>query len=253
MILTFLGTGTSNGVPIIGCHCPTCSSKDPKNHRYRCSVAIENEKGRVIIDTPPEFRLQCIRENIDKVDAVLLTHDHADHIFGLDDLRGFTMQTGESIPVYSSENCLNIVHRAFYYMFRQPVNKTHIPKLTLNILNKEPVNLIGIDFLPVRIKHGKLDIFAYKFGNVMYCTDCSRIPLSSQKHFFNLDVLILDCIKYAPHPTHLSLNQALRIVDKYKPKKAYFTHTTHYFEYNEVSELLPENVELAYDGLKINI
>ena len=252
MTITFLGTGTSNGVPIIGCECPTCTSNDPKNKRYRSSIAIENEQGRVIIDTPPELRLACIREKIDKVDAVLLTHDHADHIFGLDDLRGFTMLNGKSIPLFCSDKCANVIQRDFYYMFTKPINKTHLPKVSLNIIDS-PIRLLNTDFMPVPIKHGKLHIFAYRFNNVMYCTDCSFIPLSSQKYFYNLDVLILGCIKYAPHPTHFSLNQALRIVDKYKPKHTYFTHCTHYFEYNEVSLLLPENVHMAYDGLKINI
>lgn len=253
MIIRFLGTGTSNGVPIIGCHCPVCTSADPKNKRFRCSLSIENEKGRVIIDTPPEFRLQCIRENINSLNAVLYTHDHADHLFGLDDLRGFTVLTNKPIPVYGDKTTIESIHRDFNYLFRKPVNKSPIAKIETHIIDRKPINLIGTDFIPIHIKHGKFDILAYKFGSCMYCTDCSYIPEHSRKHFYNLDILILDALRYAPHPTHLTLNKALKIIDEFKPKKAYLTHTTHYFEYNEVSQLLPPNVEMAYDTLKLTL
>ena len=252
MDITFLGTGTSNGVPMIGCNCKICTSTNPKNHKDRCSIAITNKKGRVIIDTPPEFRLQCIRENISSLDAVLLTHNHADHIAGFDDLRGFSLITNRKIPVYGNEETISTIHQNYGYMFHKPINKSAIAKVDTRIIYK-PTYIIGEKFTPLKIKHGKLDIYAYKFRNVVYCTDCSYIPEESWEHFYGLDVLIIDALRFAPHPTHYTFNKALRLIEEFKPKRAYLTHTTHIFDYDETQYILPKNIYLAYDGLKIHI
>ena len=252
MKITFLGTGTSNGVPMIGCNCKVCSSDNPKNKRYRSSIAVSNNYGTVIIDTPPEFRLQCIRENINSLDAVLLTHDHADHIAGLDDLRGFSLISHRHIPVYGNEQTVKTILKNYDYMFKKPINKSAIAKISPHILY-DKVNLINTDFIPITINHGKLNIYAYKFNNCLYCTDCSYIPHKNRELFYNLDVLIIDALKFSPHPTHFTLRQALAVINKVKPKKAYLTHCTHSFDYDEVSKLLPKNVYLSYDGLKIDI
>lgn len=252
MEITFLGTGTSNGVPIIGCKCPVCTSDNPKNKRYRCAISIKNQNGTVIIDTPQEFRLQCIRENINHIDGVLYTHDHADHISGLDDLRGFSLITKSPIPVFANSETANTIKTNYYYIFNNKNIKTPVPKINLNTISG-PINLIGETFIPIDIKHGSKEVLAYKFHNCLYCTDCNYIPKHSRHFFNNLDVLIIDTLRFASNVSHFNFRQALEIIKIYKPKKAYLTHITHYLDYDEVMELLPDNVYMAYDGLKVTV
>jgi len=253
MEITFLGTGTSNGVPQIGCKCKVCTSEDKKNKRYRSSIAITNDFGRVIIDTTQEFRLQCIREDIRTLNAVLYTHHHADHILGLDDVRAFTEMTNKKLPIYGSRETLEVIKQAFSYLFKKPINKSPVALIEIHEIYNEPFNLINTDFTPIPVKHGRIECLAYKFNNVVYCTDCNKIPKESEKYFYDLDLLILDALRYSPHPTHFSLNQAIKTIEKYKPKKAIFTHMTHNFDYDEITNILPDGIMLAYDGLKINL
>jgi len=250
----FLGTGTSNGVPQIGCNCDICTSLNPKNKRYRSSLFIKSEDTKIIIDTSPEFRLQCLRENISSLNAVILTHSHADHLFGLDDIRAFTEITAKPMPVYTDSYTSQIIKNTFSYIFQDPINKSPLPKINLvEIEHKKKININSIKIIPIEVKHGNLNIMSYKINDFLYCTDCNFIPQKSEEFFYNLDTLVIGALRYKSHHTHFNIEEAIKIVEKYKPKITYFTHMTHHVEYDNLSGILPENIKLAYDGLVLNL
>ena len=252
--LVLLGTGTSVGVPMIGCHCDVCDSDEPKNQRGRCGVAVEAADGVFLIDTPPELRLQLVRERIDLVHAAVFTHNHADHIFGLDDLRIFGQYLDGSIPLYCEEAVETQIRRAYHYAFGDPPANNHrgaTPRLHFERISTDPFSLLGTTVTPIRLLHGHLPVLGFRVEDVAYCTDVSDIPEESWDKLQGLDVLVIDALRDQPHPTHFSVQQSLAVVDKVKPRQTYFTHISHHLDHATTSAGLPENVELAWDGLRI--
>lgn len=250
----FLGTGTSHGVPTIGCGCPTCTSPDPKNRRTRCAVALGLPEGNLLIDTPPELRIQLIRERIGLIHALLYTHGHADHLFGLDDVRIFPLYLGHEMPVYCESAVEKSIRRSFDYAFDPEVQSYPaggVPKLVFRRIDLEPFRVLGCHVTPLRMIHGRYQVLGFRFGNIAYCTDTKIIPRESMEQLQGLDVLILDCLRHEPHPTHLSVDEALVIVKELAPKRTLLTHISHHLEHETTNRELPPGVQLAYDGLRI--
>lgn len=248
-----LGTGTSHGVPVVGCRCPTCLSDHPKNQRTRSSILVKAPQGNFVIDTTPELRIQLLRETVDLVHAAVFTHSHADHIYGLDDLRQFGHLLDQDIPLYCEESVEQQLRQSFSYAFMPPDTSRKrgpVPRFELKPISTDPFKLLGITLKPIRLLHGELEIFGYRFANVAYCTDVSKIPDSSWPLLENLDVLILDALRYREHPTHFNIDQALKVIEKVRPKQAYLTHIAHDIEHEKASQLLPENVAFGWDGLR---
>jgi phosphoribosyl 1,2-cyclic phosphate phosphodiesterase len=252
--ITVLGSGTSVGIPMVGCRCKTCTSADPRDKRLRPSILIKLDGCRVLIDTAPDFREQALRFGIERIDAVLYTHAHADHILGLDDLRPFNfMQMGE-IPIYGSAETLDTIERTFQYVFNNKPTQSSRPKLCpKRFEDGDRISICGIDFEPVRAFHGTGEVHGFRFGNCAYLTDHSVIPPESMQRLQNLDVLFLDALRYNAHPTHQTVQQSLQTVGVLRPKRAFFTHISHDLLHAVAESRLPPNVRLAYDGLEIPI
>lgn len=252
--LTLLGTGTSMGVPVIACDCDVCRSTNPRNQRTRTGVYVEVPQGNFLIDTPPELRIQLVREGVHQIEAVVYTHAHADHILGLDDLRIFGYKRKAPVPLYCEANVEEALRAVFSYAFLPPgetASQHSVPRLEFRRIGVEPFELLGMTIRPFRISHGGTPVLAFRLGNVAFCTDCKLIPEESWPLLDDLDVLILDCLWDDPHPTHLNVAEALAVVDRVQPRRTYFTHVSHKLEYEATNARLPEGVELAYDGLKI--
>jgi phosphoribosyl 1,2-cyclic phosphate phosphodiesterase len=250
---TFLGTGTSVGVPMIGCDCAVCQSTDPRNQRYRCAVLINTPQGNILIDTPPELRLQLLREKIHAVHAVLLTHYHADHLFGLDDVRPLCKYLGGPMPLYCTSEVEDKVRQVFAYAFAravEPFPPGYIPKLVFQPIAAEPFSVLGQHVVPIPLVHASAKVLGFRFDDVAYCTDVSRIPDTSWPLLEGLEVLVLDALRLKPHPGHFSLDEAVDVIARLKPKRAYLTHMAHELEHEATNRRLPVGVELAYDGLK---
>lgn len=253
MELTMLGVGSSAGTPMIGCQCDTCKSGDPKNHRTRCSGVIRLDNGKVIlIDSGPDLRQQALREGLSQVDAVLYTHTHADHLHGIDDLRAFCQIQRSQIPLYGSPDAMRHIADKFGYTLREVGNFWDLPILKTNSVTT-PFYLFDQLIIPIPIKHGNYDIYGYRIGNMAYITDVSVIPEDSLALLQNLDILLLDCLRYAPHYSHIHLEQSLAYADLIGAKKTYLIHMTHDMEYGTLSTQLPNDVFVAYDGLKLNV
>ena len=252
--MILLGTGTSNGVPMIGCHCEVCESPNPKNHRTRSGVLIKGTAGNFLIDTSPELRLQLVRERIDAVRAAVFTHPHADHLFGLDDLRIFSYYQQEIIPLYCEAETESRIRKSFDYAFNDPAEARHfgaVPQFSIRPIGVEPFELLGFWVRPIRLWHGQMPVLGYRINNVAFCTDVSRIPDDSWPLLEGLDVLVLDALREKPHATHFSVSQALEVVARVEPRQTYFTHISHALEYAATNARLPDGVALAYDGLRI--
>lgn len=251
--ITVLGSGTSMGVPTIGCDCKVCTSPDPRDNRLRPSIMVQYAGRTVLIDTTPDFRQQALLHRIRRIDAILFTHAHADHIMGLDDVRPITLKQGGSVPIYGSPQTLAEIHRAFVYVFENHNSESSIPKLHQHALLGEGVDLFGTLFEPVLLNHGRSLVYGYRFGDAAYLTDHSSIPEESLANLRNLDVLFLDALRHKPHPTHSTVQQSLAIVEALAPRRAYFTHISHELAHDKTEQSLPPHVRLAYDGLQIAV
>jgi phosphoribosyl 1,2-cyclic phosphate phosphodiesterase len=253
MQLVLLGVGSSAGTPVIGCNCATCRSANPRNKRTRCSSAIIMPGGEVVlIDTGPDLRGQALREGITRVDAVLYTHTHADHIHGIDDLRAFCLLQRQQIPLYGNQATLDHVANKFAYTLREPGDFWDLPALSINLINV-PLILFGAKITPIPVKHGRSSILGYRIGNMAYITDISEIPEESLALLEGLEVLLLDCLRYKPHHTHINLEQSLAYATQINAKDTYLIHMTHEMEYESLSGQLPASIHVAYDGLRLNI
>jgi len=252
MEVTFMGSGTSMGVPTVGCECRVCLSDNPKNKRTRPSLLIRAARLNLVIDTATDFRAQAIREGLTRVDAVLYTHSHADHILGLDDLRPFNFHQKMHIPCFGNEPTLESICDTFKYVFTQPQPGGSIPRIEPRVI-RERFEFGGIPIQPLPILHGRMPIFGYRIGNLSYITDCSEIPADTYSLLRGTSVLILGVLRYDPHPTHLNLDEALRIIERVQPERAYFTHISHDFDHDRTNGELPEHVRLSYDGMKFEI
>jgi phosphoribosyl 1,2-cyclic phosphate phosphodiesterase len=252
MRLTFLGTGTSHGVPTLGCDCPVCRSKDKKNKRTRASLLVETRGRAILIDTTPDFRAQALREGIRRLDAVLYTHAHADHLHGIDDLRPLSYE--KSIPIYGGPETLAEIRQRFDYIFRPPKQTGGgIPRLRLSPIQETFFSVLDIPVTAIPLKHGALDILGYRIGAMAYLTDCSRIPASSLNLLEGLEVLIIDALRAAPHPTHFSIDEALSEIRRIRPRRAFLTHFNHDVEHRALKKELPRGAAPSYDGLKLEL
>ncbi len=251
--ITVLGSGTSVGIPTVGCHCAVCSSADPRDKRLRPSILVAYEGHNVVIDTTPDFRTQILRAQVDHLDAVVYTHAHADHIMGLDDVRPFNFRQSRHIPIFAAGDTLEVIRRAFSYVFDETPRNTYVPKLELHELDGSPFDVHGVQFIPVPIKHGNAGIFGFRFGNAAYLTDHSGIPPSSMEMLHGLDVLFLDALRHKPHPTHSTVQQSIETASALQPRRAFFTHICHDLPHVKTELALPPNVFLAYDGLEIEV
>jgi len=252
--LVFLGTGTSIGVPVIGCDCATCTSTDPRNYRTRCGLVLGLPEGNLLVDTPPDLRTQLLRERIGIIHSVLFTHGHADHVFGLDDLRLFPYYLGHKLSVYCEQEVEERILKSFDYAF-DPITAKFpaggVPQLELLRITTEPFDLLGARIVPVRLWHGRSAVLGFRFGEVAYCTDTNRIPDESWALLEGLDVLVLDALRHSTHPTHFSLDEALAVVERLRPKRTLLTHMSHDLEHATTNASLPPGVELAYDGMQV--
>ena len=248
-----LGSGTSTGIPTIGCTCKVCRSDDPRDKRLRPSVLVRFDSRRVLIDTTPDFRYQALRFGIERLDAILYTHSHADHILGLDDVRPFNFLQREEIPIYGSPEALVVIERTFRYVFDTAPTESSRPRLNPHAFQDDPITIHGLDFLPIKLAHGKGTVYGFRFGDCAYLTDHSGIPEESMAKLKELDVLFLDALRNNPHPTHSTVLQSLKTVDMLKPRRAFFTHISHDLPHAVVESRLPAHVRIAYDGLQIPI
>lgn len=251
--ITVLGSGTSMGVPTLGCSCAVCHSEDPRDNRLRPSIMLQYHGRTVIIDTTPDFRQQALRERIARIDAILFTHSHADHIMGLDDVRPLNLRQKAEIPIYGSAETLSTIQCSFRYIFENQNPESTIPKLSVHPLPSDGVELFGLRFLPILLHHGRSLVYGYRFGSAAYLTDHSNIPNESLAQLDNLDVLFLDALRHKPHPTHTTVKQALAYVEQISPRRAYFTHISHDLPHEETERDFPEGVHLAYDGLRLTV
>ncbi|MEM7478062.1 MAG: MBL fold metallo-hydrolase [Planctomycetota bacterium] len=251
-----LGTGTSVGVPAIGCACAVCKSQNPKNKRTRSSSIIGLPEGNLLIDTPPDLRTQLLREEIGVVHSVLFTHEHADHIFGLDDLRLFPFRLGKAVPLYCEPQVESRIRHSFDYAFRQgpQTDPGAIPALEFETSGLDPFEVLGARIHPMRLQHGpKYEVLGFRFGNVGYCTDTNHIPEESYEVLAGCEFFVVDALRREEHPTHFNLEQALQAVERVGAKQSFLTHVSHDLEYEQINQELPEGVELAYDGLTLDI
>jgi phosphoribosyl 1,2-cyclic phosphate phosphodiesterase len=251
MKVTFLGTGTSHGVPRIACDCAVCRSSDPHNRRLRPSVLLTFADRNVVIDTSSDFRAQLLAHPVKTLDAILFTHAHADHVHGLDDVRVFSDVQGP-IDAYGSPEACRLLRQSFAYIFEAANRVSGIPKLRLHEIDR-PFQLFGATVIPIPLMHGKALILGYRIGNFAYLTDCSAIPDESFDLLGGLEVLVIDGLRFRPHPTHFTIDESIEIAGILRPKRAFLTHIAHDIDHHIVSEMLPPEVFLAYDGLVLDV
>lgn len=253
MKVTFLGTGASHGIPIIGCKCSVCQSDNIKDKRLRSSVYIEVDGQHILIDPGPDLRQAALREGITQIDAVLITHEHKDHTAGIDDIRTFNYIMRKAIPFYAQQRIVNLIKSEYAYAFKEP-HYPGAPEIDLHPIFNEPFNINDTTITPIMVYHGDLPTSAFRIKNFAYVTDAKTIPAEGMKRLQNLDTLVINALRIEPHKAHLSLNEALEIIAELKPRQAYLTHISHKIPvYSELIKTLPNNVLPAYDGLKIEI
>jgi len=250
--LTVLGSGTSMGVPSIGCECAVCRSTDPHDKRTRPSILLEFNDRAVVIDTSPDFRQQALRAGLKRLDAVLLTHGHADHILGLDDIRPLNLKQRGDIPIYASEETLKTVQRTFAYIFDDAPTHSTLPGVKLNTIAGD-LDLFGLRIEPIAAMHGPMPVLGFRFGRAAYLTDFSSVPAESKERLRGLDDFILDALRHKPHPMHSTVEQSLALVDELRPKRAWFTHIAHDLPHEATDAALPAHARLSYDGLTFEV
>ncbi len=249
--ITVLGSGTSVGVPTVGCHCGVCSSADPRDKRLRPSILISYEGRNVLIDTTPDFRAQALRVSLERLDAVIFTHSHADHIMGLDDVRPYNFRQKGQIPIYAAADTMAAIHRCFAYIFDGARKESNVPQLASHVIDGGSFELFGLEFVPVPVLHGSATIYGFRFGAAAYLTDHSDIPESSMDCLRGLDVLFLDALRYKPHPTHSTVDRSLKTAEQLGARRTFFTHISHDLLHERAESLLPAHIRLAYDGLEL--
>lgn len=253
MKVTFLGTGTSQGIPIIGSSHPVCLSDNPKDKRLRVSVLIEWDNYSYVIDCGPDFRQQMLRVNCQKIDGIIFTHEHADHVMGLDDIRPFFFRQG-NIDIYAHKRVISSLQRVFSYIFETKNKYPGAPSVNAHYINESPFKIGDLQVIPIDGLHNTLQVYGYRFNKFAYLTDMKTIADTEIAKLKNLDVLVVNALREAPHASHFNLDEALAFIKKVKPKKAYLTHISHLLGFHdEVEKRLPENVFLAYDNLQITI
>jgi phosphoribosyl 1,2-cyclic phosphate phosphodiesterase len=257
MRLTFLGTGTSFGVPQIGCGCAVCHSTDPRDRRTRAGAVVEADRSTILIDTPPELRLQLLAGGFTDVDAVVYTHEHADHISGIDDLRMFSVRHRHPLPVYGPRETLDRIRASFHYIFDdsvRPYEGTSKPSLELHAVEPDvPIRVAGIEVMPLAFRHGHLRVFGYRFGRLAYLTDVKAIPEAERRRLQGLDVLVVNALWWRPHPTHLSIGEAIEAAQALGARRTYLTHLTHETGHADLAARLPPGILPAYDGLTVEV
>jgi phosphoribosyl 1,2-cyclic phosphate phosphodiesterase len=255
--VVFLGTGTSVGVPALGCDCEVCRSEDPRDNRTRCAIALLAKTGTILVDTPPDLRTQLLREKIPLAHSVLFTHEHADHLFGLDDLRLFPFRLGTPVPLYCEQRVEERIRKSFDYAFsdRKPTHPGAAPRLEFKIVQpSQPFEVLGIRVTPIPLKHGPhFDVLGFRFGNFAYCTDTNEIPESSFELLAGIDTFVVDALRRKRHPTHFNIDQAIEVARRVKARRTLLTHISHDVQYESTSQWLPDGIELAYDGLRLSI
>ncbi len=254
--LILLGTGTSVGVPTIGCGCAVCQSADPKNQRTRCSLVLGLPEGNLLIDTSPDMRAQLLRERIGLVHAVLYTHEHADHLLGLDDVRLFPFRLGHPVPLYCEPAVRRRIERTFDYAFSSapPTHAGAAPQISFREISTEPFELLGQRIIPVRLLHGpRFQVLGFRFGDIAYCTDTNAIPPESWPLLEGLDTLILDALRPRPHVSHFSIDEAVEVARRLRPRQTLFTHISHELDHAETNAWLPAGMALAYDGQRLKL
>jgi phosphoribosyl 1,2-cyclic phosphate phosphodiesterase len=257
MKVTVLGCGTSTGVPLALCECKVCKSDNPRNKRTRCSILLTDEADEnIIIDVGPDFRIQSLNENIKSVNYVLFTHHHADHIMGVDDLRPYYFANKCTLEFHANKRTTSEIRRIFSYIFEpnEEYKGSVLPKIRLNEIKPyEKFKLSNEEVLPLLVYHGNLEVLAFRIRNFAYVTDCNSIPEDTLNELKNLDYLIIDGLRHNLHPSHFTVSETLKIINLLQPKHAFLTHTSHDLEYEEMNQLLPDNVKMAYDGLSFRL
>jgi len=251
LTITFLGTGTSSGVPMIGCDCAVCTSADPRDNRLRSSILVESAKTTLVVDTGPDFRYQMLRQKVKKLDAVLFTHPHKDHLAGLDDIRAFNFFSKKPIDIYADSLTEEAVRRDFYYAFTD-TKYPGIPELNLNTISTEPFVIGDIPVIPIQVWHLKMPVMGFRFGSFTYITDANRIEESEKNKIRGSEILVLNALRRQKHISHFSLGEAIDMVEELQVPLAYFTHLSHQMGLHaEIESELPEHIHLAWDGLRL--
>ena len=250
MRVTFLGTGTSRGIPVIGCDCKICNSPNPKNKRLRASLLIQSQAS-VVVDTSVDFREQMLRQSVKRLDAVVYTHSHVDHILGLDDVYPFNFRSGRPMPLYASPQTIRELKITFRYLFQEP-HYPGIPEIELIPIDGG-FRIADIEFEPIEAFHGKMPVLGYRLGKFAYLTDVNFIPEESFRKLQGIEYLVLDALRYKSHPTHFTLSEAVQAAQRLSARKTYLVHMCHDVEHDEGNEFLPESVALAYDGLVLEV
>jgi phosphoribosyl 1,2-cyclic phosphate phosphodiesterase len=253
MKITFLGTGTSTGVPVVACNCEVCTSDDPRDKRYRTSVMLTRGNSNIIIDCGPDFRIQMLKHKVEDIDAVLFTHAHRDHIAGLDDIRAFNYILHKSIDIYGSQVTLDSIKEQFPYIF---IHGRYFgaPKLNLHTITEIPFTIGEFSFIPIQVMHQDMKVFAFRIADFTYITDANYISPAELEKIRGSKVIVINALRNSRHVSHFSLGEALEIINNLKPEKAYLTHISHFLgKFNAVEEKLPEGVHLAYDGLQVEV